>query len=46
MLIDSFRDADGSRCTLTFDETDGWLRTTWRGYVDTLEALRGAEHYW
>ena len=41
MLIHDLPDADGSRCTLTFDEQQGWLRATWRGYVDPLEALRG-----
>lgn len=45
MLIHDLPDADGSRCTLTFEETEGWLRATWRGYVDPLEAMRGAEQY-
>ena len=45
MLIHTLPDADGSWCTLTFEETDGWLRATWGGYVDPLEARRGAEKY-
>jgi hypothetical protein len=45
MLINSLPDLDGSRCTLTFEEPDGWLRATWRGFIDADEALRGAENY-
>ena len=45
MLIHDLPDADGSRCTLTFEETEGWLRATWRGYVDPVEAMRGAQQY-
>jgi hypothetical protein len=45
MLIHDLPDADGSRCTLTFEEKEGWLRAIWRGYVDPMEAMRGAEHY-
>jgi hypothetical protein len=45
MLIHSLPDTDGSRCTLTFDEADRWLRATWRGYIDSEEALRGADEY-
>ena len=45
MLINFLEDADGSRCTLTFEEADGWLRATWRGYVDPAEAMHGAAQY-
>ena len=45
MVINSLPDLDGSRCTLSFEEPDGWLRATWRGFVDPAEALRGAENY-
>ncbi len=45
MLINSLTDADGSRCTLTFEEADGWLRATWRGFIDPEEAWRGADNY-
>ncbi|GAB3722426.1 hypothetical protein GCM10027594_03120 [Hymenobacter agri] len=44
MILRSLPDADGSRCLLT-QEPDGWLRATWRGFVDTEEALRGADDY-
>ncbi|OUJ68004.1 hypothetical protein [Hymenobacter crusticola] len=45
MLINYLLDGDGSCCTLTFEEADGWLRATWRGHVDAPEAMRGAENY-
>jgi hypothetical protein len=45
MLIHSLPDADGSRCTLTVEEPQQWLRATWRGFVDSEEALRGADNY-
>jgi len=45
MLLSSLPDADGSRCILTFDEANQWLRATWRGFVDTDEALHGANNY-
>jgi hypothetical protein len=44
MLLNSLPDIDGSRCTLTY-ENEGWLRATWRGFVDMAEALRGADNY-
>lgn len=37
--------ADGSTCTLEFDEQNHWLRATWKGFVDTGEATRGATNY-
>jgi hypothetical protein len=36
---------DNSSCTLVFDETEQWLSTTWKGYVDALEAREGAAAY-
>ena len=45
MLLKALPDTDGSRCILTFDEPNGWLRATWRGFVDMSEALRGADNY-
>ena len=45
MLINSLPDTDGSRCTLSFEEPGGWLRATWRGFIDPEEALRGADNY-
>lgn len=45
MLLSILKDADGSRCTLTYEPADHWLRATWRGYVNNAEAMRGAENY-
>lgn len=45
MLISSLPDTDGSRCILTLEQPGGWLRATWRGFVDSEEALRGADNY-
>lgn len=36
---------DSSSCRLTYEEANRWLRATWRGFVDPLEARRGAEAY-
>ena len=36
---------DHSFCALTYEEADHWLRATWRGFVDPLEAMQGAEAY-
>lgn len=44
MILNSLSDADGSRCTLS-QEPGGWLRATWRGFIDMQEALRGANTY-
>ena len=44
VVLSSLPDVDGSRCTLTLDEA-GWMRATWRGFVDPAEALRGAANY-
>lgn len=45
MIINSLPDTDGSRCTLSSEGPHGWLRATWRGFVDSEEALRGADNY-
>lgn len=45
MLINSLPGVDGSRCVLTLDEKNQWLRATWRGFTDQEEALRGADNY-
>lgn len=46
MLLHTETDAhDSSSCRLTYDEAYCWLRATWRGYVDPIEAMRGAEAY-
>lgn len=45
MQINSLPDTNGSRCILTYDEQNRWLRATWRGFVDSDEAWRGANNY-
>jgi hypothetical protein len=37
--------ADNSQCILTYNEAEQWLHTTWKGYVDPLEAREGAAAY-
>jgi hypothetical protein len=37
--------ADGSSCTLAYDEHEHWLCATWQGHIDPLEARAGAEAY-
>jgi hypothetical protein len=36
---------DHSSCALTYDEVEHWIRATWRGYVDPVEAMEGAQAY-
>jgi hypothetical protein len=36
---------DHSFCSLSYDEAEEWLQAVWRGYVDPLEAHRGAQAY-
>lgn len=36
---------DHSSCALSYNEAEGWIEATWRGYVDAAEAMRGAEAY-
>lgn len=46
MLLHTTTDPrDSSTCRLTYDEAQGWLRATWQGFVDPIEATRGAEAY-
>ncbi|MBD2717275.1 hypothetical protein KBK19_19705 [Microvirga sp. STR05] len=45
MQLFTLRDVDGSSCTLTYESENQWLRATWQGYIDTAEALRGAQQY-
>lgn len=45
MPIHTLLDSDGSRCTLSYYAANGWLRATWRGFVDPTEAMRGAAEY-
>ena len=45
MFVSSLLDKDGSQCVLTYEEAGGWLRATWRGFVDPVEAQKGASQY-
>ncbi|OUJ70039.1 hypothetical protein [Hymenobacter crusticola] len=45
MILGALRAVDGSRRTLTYEEQDQWLRATWHGYVDPVEAMSSAEQY-
>ena len=36
---------DASTCKIAYDESNNWLRATWSGFVDPLEANKGAESY-
>lgn len=45
MLISALSDSDGSRCTLSYDQANGWLVGTWKGFVDPHEAQRGSQNY-
>ena len=36
---------DHSSCALSYDEQEGYIQAIWRGYVDPVEARRGAEAY-
>ena len=46
MLLNQNSDQrDRSTCTLSYNEPERWLQAVWQGYVDPLEAQRGAEAY-
>lgn len=46
MLLNQNSDQrDRSTCTLSYNESERWLQAVWQGYVDPLEAQRGAEAY-
>lgn len=45
MLLNSLLFPTGGQCTLTYEKSDGWLRATWTGYIDTEEAMAGALNY-
>lgn len=36
---------DHSTCALLYDDEEQWIQAIWRGYVDPVEARRGAEAY-
>ena len=46
MLLNVNQDPrDQSACVLTYEAANHWLRATWSGYVDPVEAMHGAEAY-
>jgi len=46
MLLNLDKDPrDHSTCALFYNESEQWLQAVWRGYVDPVEAMRGAEVY-
>ena len=45
MVINFLDYSYGGRCTLTFEEADHWLRATWTGHIDAVEAMQGATNY-
>lgn len=44
-LHTNFDPRDQSFCELSYNEKEEWLQAIWRGYIDPLEAQRGAEAY-
>lgn len=36
---------DHSTCALSYDEAERWMQGIWKGPVDQVEAMRGAEAY-
>jgi hypothetical protein len=45
LLSHSMPGSNGDKCILSFEESEQWLRATWRGFVDMDVALRGADDY-
>lgn len=45
MLLKSLAFATGGQCVLSYEKNDGWLRATWTGYVNTVDAMQGATTY-
>jgi hypothetical protein len=45
MLLHSLSFTTGGQCTLTFEKPQGWLRATWSGHINTIDALNGARNY-
>jgi hypothetical protein len=36
---------NGSSCTLSYNNEEHWLQAVWKGFINPLEAQRGAEAY-
>ena len=45
MLLNTLLFKTGGQCVLTFEQPDGWLRSTWTGFIGTDQAMRGARNY-
>ena len=46
MLLNNTIDPrDSSSCQLRYEEAGQWMHATWSGFVDPVEARRGAETY-
>lgn len=45
MLLNSLSFRAGGQCTLSLEQTDGWLRATWSGHVTQSDAMSGALNY-
>jgi hypothetical protein len=45
MLLNSLSFRSGGQCTLSLEQTDGWLRAVWSGYITADDAMSGALNY-
>jgi hypothetical protein len=45
MLLNSLSFRTGGQCTLSLEQSDGWLRAAWSGYITTDDAMHGARNY-
>jgi hypothetical protein len=45
MILNSLSFEAGGQCTLSLEPADGWLCTTWSGYVTPADAKSGALDY-
>ena len=45
MLLNSLSFRTGGQCTLSLEQTDGWLRAVWSGYITSDDAMSGAMNY-
>jgi hypothetical protein len=45
MLLNSLSFRTGGQCTLSLEQTNGWLRAVWSGYITSDDAMSGAMNY-
>jgi hypothetical protein len=45
MLLNSLSFRTGGQCTLSLEQTNGWLRAVWSGYITSADAMSGAMDY-